>query len=46
MPMRSVRGEVRRVERETLLLPDLWRRYEGDSFWLDPAFNRHGVRVV
>ncbi len=37
---------VRTVERDTILPPDLWRRFEGGSFWREPAFNRRGVRLV
>jgi sulfotransferase len=37
---------VRLEDRQTILPPDLWRRFDGDSFWHDPAFNRRGVRVV
>src|SRR4051794_7390836 len=44
--LHTVRREARSVERETVLPPDLWHRYEGDSFWLDPAFNKRGVRLV
>lgn len=44
--LHTVRREVRAVERETILPPDLWRRFEGESFWRDPAFNRRGVRVI
>jgi sulfotransferase len=44
--LHTVRRTARAVERQTILPPDLWRRHEGDSFWLDPAFNRRGVRVV
>jgi sulfotransferase len=34
------------TERSTILPPDLFRRMESDSFWLDPNLNRHGVKVV
>ena len=33
-------------ERQTILPPDLFRRYENDSFWMDPALNLRRVRVV
>jgi sulfotransferase len=39
----------RRVEvasRTTILPPDLFRRYEPDSFWRDPALNLRGVKVI
>ncbi len=41
-----VRPQARAEERETVLPPDLWRRYEGESVWRDPAFNRRGVPIV
>jgi sulfotransferase len=44
--LHTVRPAVRADQRETILPPDLWRRFEGDSFWKDPAFNTRGVRVV
>ncbi len=34
------------ITRQTILPPDLWRRYEGESIWGDPAFNTRNVRVV
>lgn len=37
---------VRANERKTILPPDLFRRVEPDSFWLDPALNRNGVKIV
>ena len=39
----------RRVEsqgRKTVLPGDLWRKYENDAFWRDPARNPNKVRVV
>jgi sulfotransferase len=44
--LHDIRPAARAVERQTILPPDLWRRYEGDSIWRDPAFNTRGVRVV
>jgi sulfotransferase len=44
--LHAVGPMVRAVERQTLLPPDLWRRYENEGFWRDPAFNRRGVRLV
>ena len=44
--LHSVSRAVRLIERESVLPPDLWRRCEKESFWLDPAFNRRGVWVV
>ena len=39
----------RRVEssgRKTVLPGDLWRKYENDAFWRDPARNPNQVRVI
>ena len=44
--LHAVCPKVTPMERETILPPDLWRRYEQDSIWRDPAFNTRGVRVV
>jgi sulfotransferase len=44
--LHAVRSTVTPEERETILPPDLWRRYERDSIWRDPAFNSRGVRIV
>ncbi|MEJ0017208.1 MAG: sulfotransferase [Acetobacteraceae bacterium] len=44
--LHAVRPSVEWTERETILPPDLWRRYEGDSFWRDAAFNKRSVRIV
>ncbi|WP_158932907.1 sulfotransferase [Acidisphaera sp. S103] len=44
--LHKVQRAVRAVERQTLLPPDLWRRYEGENFWHDAAFNKRGVRIV
>lgn len=44
--LHDVQRQIRPSERQTILPPDLFRRYEGDSFWLDPALNFRRVRVV
>jgi sulfotransferase len=44
--LHTVRRVVQADKRETILPPDLWRRYEGDSFWNDPSYNKRDVRVV
>ena len=41
-----VRPNAEAVERNTILPPDLWRRYENESIWRDPAFNSRGVPIV
>lgn len=44
--LHSVGRRVRAEARTTVLPPDLFRRYEPDSFWRDAALNLRGVRVV
>ena len=38
--LHDVRPQARRVERASVLPPDLWARWEGASLWRDPAFAR------
>jgi sulfotransferase len=44
--LHDVGPKVARVERRTILPPDLWLRYENESIWRDPKFNTHHVRMV
>jgi sulfotransferase len=44
--LHAVRPKVEAVERDTILPPDVFRRFENDAFWRDPALNRRGVRIV
>ena len=44
--LHTVGRAVRPADRATLLPPDLWRRFENEGFWRDPAFNLRGVRLV
>ncbi len=44
--LHTVRRKAQVDERAPILPPDLWRRFEGDSIWRDPAFNTRGVKVV
>jgi len=41
-----VRRQVKTEPRETILPPEIFRRYDNDNFWEDPALNKRGVRVV
>ena len=43
--LHAVRAQTRHEERETILPPDVWKRYEGASIWRDPDFNKKGVGV-
>jgi sulfotransferase len=44
--LHRVAPQVRHVERQSILPPDLFRRFESDSFWTDPQLNLRGVQVV
>jgi sulfotransferase len=44
--LHKVGNAVRPNERQSILPPDLWRRFEVDSFWSEPAWNLRGVRIV
>ncbi len=44
--LHTVRPKVEVIERDTILPPDVFRRFENDAFWRDPALNRRGVRIV
>jgi sulfotransferase len=44
--LHRVGRQVKAVKRETILPPDIFRRYENDNFWEDPAANLRGVRVL
>jgi sulfotransferase len=44
--LHAVRPKVEPVARASVLPPDLFRRYENDAFWLDPALNLRKVKVV
>ncbi|GLQ93085.1 sulfotransferase family protein [Dyella acidisoli] len=44
--LHQVRSRVGATARQTILPPDLFRRFENDSFWRDPQLNPRGVRIV
>lgn len=44
--LHAVRRKIEAVERTSVLPPDLFRRFENDTFWRDPQLNLRGVRVV
>ena len=44
--LHEVGRSVRPVTRQTVLPPDLVRRVENDSFWLNPEINVRGVAVI
>ena len=44
--LHAVRKKIAVRERTSVLPPDVFRRFENDVFWLDPALNPRRVRVV
>jgi sulfotransferase len=44
--LHRVGRQVKAEKRETILPPDIFRRYENDNFWNDPSLNTRRVRVV
>lgn len=44
--LHKVKPRVAAQHRQTVLPPDLFRRFENDAFWRNPALNPHGVRIV
>ena len=44
--LHRIAGRVAPPRRDTILPPDLFARFENDSFWLDPSFSRRVARVV
>ena len=44
--LHTVRGEVKADPRETLLPPDLFKRFVNDAFWSDPQKIPAGLQVV
>lgn len=44
--LHAVKPVVAPVTRETVLPPDLYSRFENDSFWRQPAARREGVVIV
>jgi sulfotransferase len=44
--LHRVGRKVQSTTRSSILPPDLIRRVEGDSFWLEPAVNLRGVKIV
>ena len=44
--LHDVRRQVRGIERQTILPPDLWARYEGSAVWRAADFNTRGVAIA
>jgi sulfotransferase len=44
--LHTVRPKVGAIERQTILPPDVFKRFENDAFWRNPEANVHQVRIV
>jgi sulfotransferase len=44
--LHEVRAKVEKIERRTILPPDLFQRFEADSFWRDPKLNVNNVKII
>ena len=44
--LHSVRPKVAAEDRQTVLPPDVFKRFENDAFWRNPEANVHKVRIV
>jgi len=44
--LHHVAPKIRPADRQTILPPDLFRRFQNQSFWREPALNPHGVTIV
>jgi sulfotransferase len=44
--LHTIHKSIRRTERQSALPPDVFRRFENDQFWLNPALQRQDVRII
>jgi sulfotransferase len=44
--LHTVRRKVEFIERQTILPPELFARFEGDSFWMNPELNINRVPIL
>ena len=44
--LHTIRSTVAAEQRQTVLPPDVFRRFENDAFWRDPANHRAGIAVI
>jgi sulfotransferase len=44
--LHRVGRQVKAEQRETILPPEIFRRYENDDFWENPSLNTRGVHIV
>lgn len=44
--LHEIRPKVEKLDRRTILPPDLFNRFERDSFWRDPNLNLNNVKII
>ncbi len=44
--LHTIRKSISRADRQSALPPDVFRRFENDQFWLNPAMLRHDIRLI
>ena len=44
--LHTVRRKVEFVDRPTILPPEIFARFEGDAFWMNPELNIRNVPVI
>jgi len=44
--LHTVRRKVEFIDRPTVLPPELFTRFENDTFWMNPDLNIHGVPIL
>lgn len=44
--LHTIRRKVEFIPRQTVLPPQLFRRFDDDMFWRSPDANRHNVRII
>jgi sulfotransferase len=44
--LHTIRRKVEFIERPTILPPELFARFEGDAFWMNPQMNINNVPVI
>ena len=44
--MHTIRRKVEFIARDTVLPPQLFHRFDNDTFWREPQANRHNVTII
>ena len=44
--LHTIRRKVEFIARDTVLPPQLFKRFANDMFWRDPQVNRHNVTII